>query len=322
MVSRYLDLDNINHLIPQSRGGGAYDDKLWRESYYFNMTDPGNNITMITTIGLLPNRNRSTGFLLIIKDKKPVFLKPLASFKKPTYTGPAFSIGNMCYRVQGTDWILEYQEKYVSVNLRFTPINKIYPYRKDPDEKWAFERIATQHYEQFGIYRGFIDLNGNRYEIGSAYGHRDHSWGIRDWSSMDRYSLHCCAFSDNLAFNLWEGSIRGAPFFKGFVFDGEENIDIVDHKIQTEFRSNGREPIVSHIEFRDSKDRKFRVRSASISSVPFPPPGSLVYEGIGKMTLNGSVGYGLQEYLWHYPNKLKRISYFLKLLKIGRGPGR
>ena len=67
MNGRYLDMDNINHLIEQAGGGGAYDDRLWRESYYFNMTDHKSGLGLITTIGQLPNRRRSAGFLLLIK---------------------------------------------------------------------------------------------------------------------------------------------------------------------------------------------------------------------------------------------------------------
>ncbi|MGA1820874.1 MAG: hypothetical protein ACMUHU_07700, partial [Thermoplasmatota archaeon] len=77
MKGRYLDIGNINHLIEQRNGGGVFDNKLWRESYYFNMTDPRNGISLITTIGQLPNRKRSAGFLLLIEGGKPTLLKPL-----------------------------------------------------------------------------------------------------------------------------------------------------------------------------------------------------------------------------------------------------
>ncbi len=319
MKGKYLDMDNINHLISQSRGGGIHEDRNWRESYYFNMTDPKKRISIITTIGQLPNKKRSVGFILIIKDDRPIVLKPLISLKKPLFSGYEFRIGDMGYSVEGTDWRLKFNDKKIGMDLKFSPVNRIYPYRKDDEEEWIFERIGTQHYEQFGMYSGSLVLNGKEMRIGPCLGHRDHSWGIRDWASIDRYSLHCCAFSKDLAFNIWDGSISGKPFFKGFVFDGEENVDVIDQKIMVEYQTDGREPKGSHIVFRDSKNRRFEVNCESTISIPFPPSGSLVYEGIGKMTINNSVGFGLQEYLWHYPNKLKKLPFLLKLLKIGRG---
>lgn len=318
MKSRYLDLDNINHLIQQSKGGGIYDERLWRESYYFNMTDPDSGISIITTIGLLPNRKRSAGFLLIMEKGRSIFLKPFLSLKKPVFSGYEFRIGDLRYSVEGTDWRLKYDGKKVKMNIRFSPINRIYPYRKDDEDEWIFERIGAQHYEQFGIFNGTLNLNGNEHWIGPCFGHRDHSWGIRDWSSIDRYSLHCCVFSDTLAFNLWEGSIRGRTFFKGCIFDGEENVDIVEQSIDTDHRSNGREPIRSRLSFRDSRNRRFDVLCTSVVSVPFPTPGSLVHEGIGRMRCGDHAGYGLQEYLWHFPNRIRRFPYIIGLLNMIR----
>ena len=319
MKERYLDLENVNHLIPQSKGGGIYDNRLWRESYYFNVTDPKLGISIITTIGMLPNKKRSVGFLLLLKNGNPFFLEPLISLKRPSFTGYEFRIGKLSYSVEGTDWRLRFESRRLGLNLRFSPINRIYPYRNDLDEEWIFERIATQHYEQFGSYKGTVRFDGKEFNIGPCLGHRDHSWGIRDWASVDRYSLHCCAFSRDLAFNLWEGSIHGKTFSKGFLFDGEDNVNIVDHDIRTEYKTDGREPEASHIRFKDSRNRRYKVKCISIASVPFPPPGSLVYEGIGKMMINGSEGYGLQEYLYQYPWKLRKLPFFLDLLRIKGG---
>lgn len=317
MKCRYLDMENINHLLQQSDGGGIYQDSLWRESYYFNMTDPKNQLSLITTIGFLPNKRRSAGFLLIIKDRKPVFLKPLISLRRPVFSGYEFQIGQLSYSIQGTDWRLRYEDRKLSMDLRFSPINKIFPYRTKLDEEWPFERIGTQHFEQFGAYKGYIELSGKGYDIGPCYGHRDHSWGIRDWGSVDRYSLHCCAFSEDLAFNLWEGSIRGRSFSKGFLFGGEDNSEIVDHVILADRRDNRDVPDISNITIRDSKNRTFEIQCKTVVSVPFPPPGALVHEGIGRMTLNDEVGYGLSEYLVNSPGIMSQLPSFFKLLTIG-----
>jgi hypothetical protein len=314
MKGRYLDLENISHLLEQSKGGGIHDHKLWRESYYFNMTDPDNNISVITTLGFLPNRNRSIGFLLIIRNGRPVFLKPLIKVGKPKFSGYEFKISAMSYSIEGIDWRLRFRDKKFDLDLRFSPLNRIYSYKKD--NNWKLDPIGTQHYEQFGTFTGTIELNGERMKIGPCLGHRDHSWGIRDWAGIERYSLHCCAFSKKLAFNLWEGNIDGRSFNKGFVFDGDENVDIVDMDIQTNFGKKRKEPILSKIEFRDSMGRIYELKCRSIVSVPFPPQGSVVYEGIGKMMMNGKEGYGLQEYLHHLSNAFRRTPYFLRLLSM------
>ncbi|MGA1873367.1 MAG: hypothetical protein ACMUHY_06815 [Thermoplasmatota archaeon] len=314
MNGRYLDMDNINHLIEQAGGGGAYDDRLWRESYYFNMTDHKSGLGLITTIGQLPNRRRSAGFLLLIKHGDPVLLRPLVSLARPVFTDHRIEVGCLSYSVQGIDWLLRYNDGRTSIDVRFTPINRIYAYRKDVGEETELDRIATQHYEQFGAFNGSVSFRGSETEIENGLGHRDHSWGIRDWGSVDRYSLHCCAFSREFAFNLWEGSIRGRSFLKGFVFDGENNLDVIRGSVQTGYRPDGRVPESSRIRVEVASDRKFDIVARSVMSVQFPPPGAIIQEGMARMSCGNLKGCGLQEYLRHSPGRLERLPAYFRLL--------
>jgi len=206
----YIEVDDMDHLVQQSLGGGIFDHPLWRESYYFNMTDERSGITLITTIGMLPNKKRTAGFILLLKDLRTVLLKPLVVWKTPVHSDCSFKAKDLEYSVHGVDWRIRYHSRSLKIDIRFRPINKIFRYAAgDPSDK-AFERIGTQHYEQSGEFSGRVFLNDEWVDIGPCFGHRDHSWGIRDWSAVDRYRLFCCTFSRDLAFNLWEGSMDGS----------------------------------------------------------------------------------------------------------------
>ena len=44
-------------------------------------------------------------------------------------------------------------------------------------------KVASEHYEQVGSYNGTIRVGRKKINIENASGHRDHSWGLRDWAA-------------------------------------------------------------------------------------------------------------------------------------------
>jgi len=314
MDTGYIDLDEISHLGPRAKGGGVYDHRLWRESYYFNFTDPDSRITMITTIGILPNRKLNTGLVVLVKNRRILCIRPMLERKQVRFNDYAFSIKGLKYSVEGTDWRLVYNSEKLSFNILFRPLNMIYPYITDASDT-IFEPIGSQHYEQFGIFEGGLVHKGRSIDIGPALGHRDHSWGIRNWSPVDHYRLFCCAFSKELAFNLWQGSINGSKFLKGYVFDGDDNTPLARAGVRDVYGKDSRRPSKAVIDIRDAKGRKFKIDCRTLFSIRLPPRGSVMYESAGEMRCDGRTGYGVQEYLYHEPNSLYRLWVFLGLLR-------
>jgi hypothetical protein len=151
-------------------------------------------------------------------------------------------------------------------------------------------------------------------KIGPCFGHRDHSWGIRDWSVMDKYRLFCCAFSKDLAFNLWEGWINNKKFLKGYVFDGSKNCKIIQSQLYTRYEKNSKKPKDADISFLDELGRNFNIKCSTQFSIPVPPNNSIMYESLADMYYKNDHGIGLSEYLFHEPNMARRLWIFLKLL--------
>ncbi len=315
MGYNYIELDDLDHLDGQSGGGGVFDHPAWRESYYFNMTDTKSGITIITTIGMLPNKSRTAGFLLVMKNNETILLRPLIVFKRPLHSDCSFRAKELEYTVKGVNWKICYESKNVKLNLVFKPVNKLFAYANGDTSDAVFEKIGTQHYEQSGTFSGRVFQNGEWTDVGPCFGHRDHSWGIRDWSSVDRYKLFCCTFSEKLAFNLWEGCMGGGDFLRGYVFDGRENNKIAASNVKTLYRSDGREPKGALVKLVDDKGKDCEIRCEVVSSHLFPPKSSILYETVARMEMNGEVGYGLLEYLYHVPNPFHRVPSVLGLVK-------
>jgi hypothetical protein len=313
MTLGYIDLKGISHLDLQARGGGVYDDKMWRESYYYVMSDPNSGIVLITTMGFRPNKPRSEGFVLVLKDGKPVHFDLLVAFGRPVQDRYDLRLKGLEYAVEGAGWRLRYRSKRCTVDVLFTPVNKIFQYITD-DMPGAFERIGSQHYEQTGSYEGRIVLDGETYSVGPCFGHRDHSWGIRDWSSVNRYRLFCCGFSNELAFNLWEAKVDGKDFMRGYVFDGTRNSAVVQSRVRTIFQDDGRTPVSATIELEDDEGRKYEIECRVLGCVQFPPKECILYETVAEMRCNGKVSWGLLEYLFHETRAVPRLRAYMKAL--------
>jgi hypothetical protein len=209
------------------------------------------------------------------------------------FTDYRLCLKGLTYSVDGAGWRLILSSKRCDLDILFTPINRIHPYIKDTS-----------------------DENDETITIGPCLGHRDHSWGIRDWSVVERYRLLCCAFSERFAINLWEGRLGGHDFLKGYVFDGTHNIPIVQYEVIEELLKDRRRPDRAEILLEDQTGGEYLLRLKVLTSVVFPPRGSILYETIAAMECDGMRNWGLVEYLYHERNPLRRAGAALNLLRM------
>jgi hypothetical protein len=318
----YIEIQELSHLLLQRRSSiYPFTDTNWRESYYFNATDEKKQISLITTIGILPNRGRCSGFVVILSKGRIAFVKLLMTKDIRWHETDSFHIRDLSYDVEGIDWRLNYTSKKCSFEILFRPINEYYYYVNEDDKKSAnnFERLFSQHIEQAGLFEGEILFNGDKVRFGQSLGHRDHSWGIRDWSSIDNYWLFSCTFGMENAFNLWKGSARGNPFYAGYIFDSGKNLEIISPKIKRQSVNNMGEPIGCEISLKDEKGRDHRIRCEVICSVPIPMPKCIIYETLAKMEYGDKVGFGLLERLVHDTNPLNKLKALTTIRKRGKG---
>lgn len=318
----YLEIENLSHLLLQKRSKKApFNDKNWRESYYFNVTDEKNKLSLITTIGILPNKRRCTGFVIIIHKGKIVYSKLLFSRDIKLHETDNFNLKRLSYQVEGIDWHLDYGSKKCSFDMVFRPINEFYSYINESDERGFgnFARLFSQHIEQAGTFQGFVILDGRQMRFGPSAGHRDHSWGIRDWSSIDSYWLFCCNFGKDRAFNLWNATLSGKPIHAGYIYDQKVNQKITSCSVKGYFKSDKREPKGAEISFTDKTGDKHNVKCSVICSVPIPMPKCIIYETIARMEYEDKVGFGLLERHIHDTNLLHKVKALMNLRNRSRG---
>ncbi len=301
MTFGYIEHHDLNHLHDMGRNGR---DPLWRESYYFCMHDPETGYSLITTIGMLPNKGRTAGFVMLMRDGKVKFLRPFVEIGRPHFTDLTAGVRGLSYRVEGIGWNLRFRGHELKFDIQFEPLNQAYPYITTNSDK-RFERLGDQHLEQFGTFHGRICFKGHLIEFGPCLGHRDHSWGIRDWIGIDKYRLFSLAFSEDLCTNAWVIWQGGKRTVKGSVFNGVRNVPVRNVRIE------GPSHKQVELKIEDRSGVTHLINSSLIGGASFTPPGCVIHETIGSATYGHMNGHGLVE----FHERLGKIKWTYQLLQ-------
>jgi hypothetical protein len=115
---------------------------------------------------------------------------------------------------------LSYESEKVKLELDFYGLHDAFSFHQNPDgvPNW----FALNRFEQTGWVRGFVEFAGRRIEW-DRMGHRDHSWGVRDWGLPHHWKWIVAYTPDGSRIvNGWIWIARGEWGFAGYVVrDGE-----------------------------------------------------------------------------------------------------
>ncbi len=115
---------------------------------------------------------------------------------------------------------LRYESENVRLEFDFSALHDTFSYRQNPDglPDW----FAVNRFEQTGWVKGFLEFGGRRIEW-DRVGHRDHSWGTRNWGVPHHWKWFIAYTPDgNRIVNGWIWIAYGDWGFGGYVVrDGE-----------------------------------------------------------------------------------------------------
>ncbi len=274
----------------------------WRESYYFNVMDSKNNIFSVSTMGYMPYENDSHYFSIVYVDGK---LYTHINYKKlknendlrenPTDGQQSFTIVK-----ENKEWEIQIQERRYQLNYTWAGRFPVYEYPGG----WQIPNILEQkHYEQSGFVKGtFTFKDGTKRQI-DGFGHRDHSWGVRNWVHIDEWYWLSVQFENGkIALNAWLNKIGDKKYIHGFISSADQNIAI--QTIEAKKRSqdeNSRNPSSAVFKLEDKNGENYTLKAETIYLITLPQSSKEgicnIYETISKFDLNGEVGFGVAEYL-------------------------
>ena len=184
-------------LVPAPEDDAAHqptDEALWNESWYFDFVDDAAGLGGWVRLGLMPNEDTAwINVLLCGPDRPTVALNDFhAAVAEPaSVTGEGVELGLQpieplqSYRVTASGSGQVYDDPAgllrgeagravpVTLDLTWTTTGTPYQYR------------ITPRYEIPCTVTGTVTVGEDTYPVDNVLGQRDHSWGVRDWWSME-----------------------------------------------------------------------------------------------------------------------------------------
>jgi Ecdysteroid kinase-like family len=163
----------------------AGGEPLWSESWYFDFADPQQGVGGWVRLGLMPNENTKWINALLCGPGMPTYAlndfhdtgaieltldatDPLKTYSV-TVRGTGAAYDDPAGLLRGEAG----RPVEVSMRLTWTTVGTPYQYRIAP------------RYEIPCTVSGSVTADGREYAANAVPGQRDHSWGVRDWWSMD-----------------------------------------------------------------------------------------------------------------------------------------
>ena len=166
----------------------AGPEKHWQESWYFNWADESQGVFGLTRIGYRFKERQIDGLIIALIDGKPHFVYPAVNIP---YRGDwseftavqGIRARRLFYRVEEPmkTWRLILTGKN-AMNLKwqaFTPVFDFHGHDRNLPTN-----MAGRHFEQSGRVTGWTRFKNRELTI-NGWGHREKSWGVRDWEKVE-----------------------------------------------------------------------------------------------------------------------------------------
>ncbi|ORW45634.1 phosphotransferase [Mycobacterium paraense] len=224
-------------------------EPLWSESWYADFADPAQGLGGWFRIGLIANQGKALVHALLcgpdlptvaVDAEVPLPEDPWVVRADGFEIGHSASVPLQAYRIDVRARAQAYTDP--SALLRGEPGT---PVEMAMNLEWAtdgtpYKYRLTTRYEIPCTVTGTVTIDGTSYRLDAVPGQRDHSWGVRDWWSMDWIwsALH---LDDGTHLHGVNIRIPGAPAFSiGYTQDAGGNVVELDAIASREaFGDNG-----------------------------------------------------------------------------------
>lgn len=171
------------------------------------------------------------------------------------------------------------------------------PYAYGSSAKGCPGWVADNRIEQSGRITGALTVDGRRIPF-DTMGHRDHSWGTRDWNVSQHWKWLEAQSGPDLIVHFWEVEALGRTILRGYVVrDGKmAEVTGVDVSFEHDNRlaANSFKAKVS-----DDLGRTTTVGGETFARFPFPvTPQVTLQECSMAITIDGAPGVGHVELCW------------------------
>ncbi len=181
------------------------------------------------------------------------------------------------------------------ISFTFEGSHPPYSYASHPDGTLPW--FADNRYEQTGHLAGMLRL-GDREIAFDTTGHRDQSWGIRDWGMCQHYKWLQANAGPQASVHFTQDFVLGTSNLRGYVFRDELMAEIVDVDIDVEIGDD-----LIHDKFvatlADDTGRTTNVTGKTFAYTEFPAaPSTTIIVCADTVEIEGAPGVGQLDLLW------------------------
>lgn len=194
------------------------------------------------------------------------------------------------------DATCRFKNDKVDLDFDFTAFHPAYHYGAHKDGCPIY--CATDRTEQSGWVKGQLKVGGKTYDLDTG-GHRDHSWGSRDWLAfLPGYRWFVGQVGTDTSLHFWDLNCLGKPALRGYVAKDGLMAEITDLELDWELDSNFLlKGMVGTIT--DEAGRKTTLKTEQFSYSVMPPcPEVTLIESGARIWVDGREGIGWTEFAW------------------------
>jgi hypothetical protein len=157
--------------------------------------------------------------------------------------------------------------------------------------------VATNRFEQCGRIRGTLTIDGQEIPFDTT-GHRDHSWGVRDYDAIIHWNWVSAQAGPDLSIHANHTWFQGKQYTNGYVFRDGTLSPVVDLKIRASYDEQLR-PLTAEFQLLDEAGRTTAAESEYFAGGFVAPFGDFVWSETGcRFSLEGQDGVGMFEQGW------------------------
>lgn len=171
------------------------------------------------------------------------------------------------------------------------------PYAYAADPRGCPSYCAADRIEQAGSVKGTLRI-GDRTIAIDATGHRDHSWGTRDWVAFQQYEWFIGQVGTDISVHFWHLQALGKEQIRGYVYKDGLMSRVETVKVDVEYDDQfWQKSYVANIV--DAAGRETRIETEVFATYCLvPDPALSLNESAGRAMIDGKAGVGWLECAW------------------------
>jgi hypothetical protein len=193
---------------------------------------------------------------------------------------------------------IAYESDAIRFRFDYTALHDPFSYRQNPDGLPGW--FAINRFEQTGWVRGFLEVGDRRVEW-DRVGHRDHSWGTRNWGVPHHWKWFIAYTPDGTrAVNGWIWIAYGEWGFGGYVVRDGELLPVthIEHHAEYDDDMTQRRLEAELVDVRGGSTRLVLDRFGLVELPTHDKMDTVIMEAACRASIDGVAGGGQFETHW------------------------